>query len=165
VPVTVKFVAVAELYTVVALPIKTISPVAPNANVLTIELFVLKTVQVKVLLSKLKVLEPCTKFALNVIEPPSVIAVVFAACMLMDISDKFPEVVAVPPPELPSKIAASATPGADAPAAPPDVADQLAVLDESQVPEPPTQNRLAIICAPVADACTLLALLLAVLPN
>jgi len=47
-------------------------------------------------------------------------------------------------PELESKVAVSAVVGADAPDAPPVVADQFAVLELSQVPEPPTQNRAAI---------------------
>lgn len=44
-----------------------------------------------------------------------------------------------------SNMAASALVGADAPAAPPDVADQLAVEVSSHVPVPPTQNLLAMI--------------------
>jgi hypothetical protein len=47
-------------------------------------------------------------------------------------------------PELASKVAVSALVGAEAPAAPPVVADQFAVELASQVPEPPTQKRFAI---------------------
>jgi hypothetical protein len=54
-------------------------------------------------------------------------------------------VVQVPEPELASKKTASALVGAEAPDAPPVVADQLAVLEASQVPVPPTQNLLAMI--------------------
>jgi hypothetical protein len=48
-------------------------------------------------------------------------------------------VVQVPVPEPESKITVSAATGAEAPDAPPVVADQLDVEDASQVPEPPTQ--------------------------
>lgn len=48
-------------------------------------------------------------------------------------------VVHVPVPELASKTTVSAARGGPAPAAPPDDADQLAVLAPSQVPVPPTQ--------------------------
>jgi hypothetical protein len=50
-----------------------------------------------------------------------------------------------PEPDKELKIATSPEVGADAPAAPPVVADQFAVLEASQVPVPPTQNLLAII--------------------
>jgi hypothetical protein len=52
--------------------------------------------------------------------------------------------VTVPAPEFASNKATSAAPGAEAPPAPPVVADQLAVLVVSQVPEPPTQNLFAM---------------------
>jgi hypothetical protein len=55
-----------------------------------------------------------------------------------------PSVTVYPFPEFASKIAISAAPGAEAPAAPPVVVDQFAVLVVSQVPAPPTQNLLAI---------------------
>jgi hypothetical protein len=48
-------------------------------------------------------------------------------------------VVALPVPELASNITSSPTTGAEAPAAPPLVADQLAVDVEFHVPVPPTQ--------------------------
>jgi hypothetical protein len=57
-------------------------------------------------------------------------------------------VVQVPVPEFASNIAVSAATGADAPAAPPDVVDQFAVLAASQVPVPPTQYRVAIFDFP-----------------
>jgi hypothetical protein len=47
-------------------------------------------------------------------------------------------------PELASKVTVSTFTGADAPGAPPVVADQFAVLELSQVPEPPTQNLAAM---------------------
>lgn len=47
-------------------------------------------------------------------------------------------------PEFASNVAVSALVGAEAPDAPPVVADQFAVLELSQVPEPPTQNLAAI---------------------
>jgi hypothetical protein len=53
-------------------------------------------------------------------------------------------VVQVPVPDKESKNAASAEVGAEAPAAPPEVKDQLAVLEASHTPVPPTQNLLAI---------------------
>ena len=53
-------------------------------------------------------------------------------------------VVQVPVPELLSKITVSAATGAEAPPAPPDVADQLVVLLASHVPVPPTQYLVAI---------------------
>jgi hypothetical protein len=52
--------------------------------------------------------------------------------------------VTVPVPEFASKKATSAAFGADAPEAPPDVADQLAVLVVFHVPEPPTQYLFAM---------------------
>ena len=52
--------------------------------------------------------------------------------------------VTVPVPESASKVAVSTLVGADAPLAPPEVADQFAVDVLSQVPEPPTQNLAAI---------------------
>jgi hypothetical protein len=56
-------------------------------------------------------------------------------------------VAAVPLAE--SKKTTSAVVGADAPGAPPEVADQLEVLVPSHVPLPPTQNRDAIYSAPL----------------
>jgi hypothetical protein len=53
-------------------------------------------------------------------------------------------VVHVPVPDAESKITASAATGAEAPPAPPDVADQFVVVTASQVPEPPTQYLFAI---------------------
>jgi hypothetical protein len=53
--------------------------------------------------------------------------------------------VTVPPPEFALKKTASTATGTDAPPAPPEVADQLAVFTKSQVPVPPTQKRFAII--------------------
>jgi len=53
-------------------------------------------------------------------------------------------VVHVPVPDALSKNTASALVGADAPLAPPDAVDQLAVELASQVPVPPTQYLLAI---------------------
>lgn len=52
-------------------------------------------------------------------------------------------------PLLASKNVRSALVGADAPPAPPDVADQLAVFVLSQVPDPPTQYLFAIVHAPL----------------
>jgi hypothetical protein len=103
------------------------------------------TVQVKTLLFRLKTPVLTEQLLLKFTAPPSVIPVVFVDCILMDMSDKLPDVVAVPPPEFPSNMAASATPGADAPEAPPDVADQFVVLALSHVPVPPTQNLFAIV--------------------
>jgi hypothetical protein len=60
--------------------------------------------------------------------------------------------VTVPVPEFASKAAMSAAPGAEAPGAPPVVADQLAVLVVSHVPEPPTQNLFAIRSPPTVQA-------------
>jgi hypothetical protein len=54
-------------------------------------------------------------------------------------------VVTVPVPEFESNVTASDVVGADAPEAPPDVADQFAVLDAFHVPVPPTQNLEAIV--------------------
>jgi hypothetical protein len=56
----------------------------------------------------------------------------------------FSPIVIVPAPQLALKMAASAAPGADAPDAPPEVADQLAVDVVFHVPVPPTQYLLAI---------------------
>jgi hypothetical protein len=56
----------------------------------------------------------------------------------------FSPIVIVPAPQLALNIATSAAPGADAPAAPPEVVDQLAVDVVFHVPVPPTQNLLAI---------------------
>ena len=53
-------------------------------------------------------------------------------------------IVTVGEPELASKKTSSTLVGADAPAAPPELADQLVVFEESQRPEPPTQYLLAI---------------------
>jgi hypothetical protein len=53
-------------------------------------------------------------------------------------------VVQVPVPEPLSKNTLSAATGADAPDAPPEVADQFAVDTPSHVPDPPTQYRAAI---------------------
>jgi hypothetical protein len=53
-------------------------------------------------------------------------------------------VVQVPVPDAESNITVSAATGAEAPAAPPVVADQLVVLEASQVPLPPTQYLVAI---------------------
>ena len=53
-------------------------------------------------------------------------------------------VVQVPVPLLASNVTVSAATGADAPDAPPDVADQLAVELAFHVPEPPTQNLAAM---------------------
>jgi hypothetical protein len=50
----------------------------------------------------------------------------------------------VPVFELASKKTSSTDVGADAPPAPPDVADQLVVLEFDQFPVPPTQNLFAI---------------------
>lgn len=47
-------------------------------------------------------------------------------------------------------VTSSAAPGTDAPPAPPEVADQLAVVVESHVPVPPTQN-LAAIFTPLEE--------------
>jgi len=52
-------------------------------------------------------------------------------------------VVQVPVPELASKFTMSVDTGADAPDAPPEVADQLAVEEAFHVPEPPTQYLVA----------------------
>lgn len=52
--------------------------------------------------------------------------------------------VTVPPPEDPSNVTLSATPGTVWPPAPPDVADQCVVSDASHVPVPPTQKRAAM---------------------
>jgi hypothetical protein len=51
----------------------------------------------------------------------------------------------VPVPDKELKNTLSAEVGADAPGAPPDVADQLAVELASHVPVPPTQNLSAIV--------------------
>jgi len=53
-------------------------------------------------------------------------------------------VTAAEVPELLSNVTTSADVGADAPAVPPVVADQCVVEEPSHVPEPPTQNLLAI---------------------
>lgn len=52
--------------------------------------------------------------------------------------------VTVPPPEEPSNVTLSPLTGADAPPAPPVLADQCVVVVESHVPVPPTQKREAI---------------------
>ena len=52
--------------------------------------------------------------------------------------------VTVPVPEFPSNCGVSPAIGTDAPPAPPDVADQFAVLVLSQLPVPPTQYLFAI---------------------
>ena len=54
-------------------------------------------------------------------------------------------VVQVPVPDKVSNVTVSADVGAEAPPAPPVVADQLVVVVASHVPEPPTQNLLATI--------------------
>lgn len=53
--------------------------------------------------------------------------------------------VTTPPPDEPLKVTSSPVVGAEAPLAPPDVADQFVVEDKSQVPVPPTQNLDAIV--------------------
>lgn len=58
-------------------------------------------------------------------------------------------------PLLASKNIRSAATGADAPGAPPDVADQFAVEVASQVPEPPTQYLFAI-CVPYSDPASVI---------
>jgi hypothetical protein len=55
-------------------------------------------------------------------------------------------------PLLASNVALSAVVGADAPPAPPDVADQFVVELLFQVPDPPTQKRAAIL-APYLKNC------------
>jgi hypothetical protein len=57
-----------------------------------------------------------------------------------------PVIVIVGLPLLPFTITSSAFVGTEAPLAPPEVADQCVVVVESQVPVPPTQYLLAIIC-------------------
>ncbi|ANW00699.1 hypothetical protein LMTR13_11475 [Bradyrhizobium icense] len=54
--------------------------------------------------------------------------------------------VTVPPPLDPSNVTVSAEDGTLAPLAPPEVADQFAVLESFHVPVPPTQNREAMFC-------------------
>jgi hypothetical protein len=55
----------------------------------------------------------------------------------------YPKVI-VTAPDAASKNTLSAVVGTDWPPAPPEVLDQLAVFDASQVPDPPTQYLFAI---------------------
>jgi hypothetical protein len=139
-------VAVVKTNTLLALPVKTILPV-PNATVLAFELLLLKTPQVSV-------------FAPSVIVPDVSVKVPVATQrvglplrlkLMSDLSIVADEDTAVAAtvtvaaaPELASKNTASAEVGAEAPLAPPDVADQLVVDVLFHVPVPPTQYLFAI---------------------
>ena len=122
--------------------INVIFPV-PKAIDLTLLFEEEKTVQVKLFEFKFNApnvnvkLPNCVRFAPSVklrVELFSVVVVQVAPAA----------VVQVPVPDAESNITVSAATGAEAPLAPPVVADQLAVLLASQVPVPPTQYLVAI---------------------
>jgi hypothetical protein len=102
-----------------------------------------KMLQVRVY--ELKLTAPLVKTKLPVIDKfaPNARSTVLVSIVTPEQADPA-AVVQVPVPELASKITASEEVGAEAPAAPPVVADQFAVELASQVPEPPTQKRFAI---------------------
>jgi len=143
VPVQVKFVAVAIPRQVApVLLVKSIFPV-PNAIDLAEVPLELNILVLKVKL--FKVIAPVNKVTAPVVELLSValpesdkfISDLLISMLPQTAVEATVTVAAVP--ELASKFAKSAVVGADAPAAPPEVKDQLVVELASQVPEPPTQ--------------------------
>jgi hypothetical protein len=127
----------------VLLPVKVIFPV-PNAMTRVLELLEENKLQDKAKLPKLNV----PKVKVNV---PAIVWLapkVNANVELFKVAVVQVEplaVVQVPVPDRLSKITVSAATGAEAPLAPPDAVDQFVVLDEFQVPVPPTQYLVAII--------------------
>ena len=144
-PVVVKPVTVC-VFQILPLPVQVIFPV-PKAIVLVFALFELNCPIVKVKVFRVSV--PVVKMNPDVVTlriglPDSdrlmsalLIVVEFAVAVAVTVT-----VAAVP--EFASNVAVSAVVGALAPPAPPEVAAQFAVDELSQVPEPPTQNLLAM---------------------
>ena len=121
-----------------------ILPDVPNANVLAFELLLLKAFGARVKLFKLSKPKVNVKPLLTVRFAPNRNSMF--ELFNVGLSAVAPTaVVTTPVPELESKIASSAVVGAEAPLAPPDVADQFVVLLASQVPVPPTQYLAAIL--------------------
>jgi hypothetical protein len=134
--------------TVAALPV-TFMPPVPNAIDLTLELVDAKLRTVSVQLPELPVNdnEPNvrTKVLVMVVLAPSAR---FKTLLfnVVSLAVAVAVVVHVPVPDNESKITSSTLIGAEAPAAPPEVADQLVVDALSHVPVPPTQYLVAIFC-------------------
>jgi hypothetical protein len=142
------FVLGSTLKMVALLPVRTMAPVdAPNATLRALVLLLANVVHV--------ISNPARSIApeVNVTAPKAVGLAARTTLTPERVNDTArPAAVAatvhVPEPELALKNTLSADVGAEAPPAPPDVADQFAVLVLSQVPVPPTQYLSAMLTPP-----------------
>jgi hypothetical protein len=117
----------------------------PKANVRAFELVLLNERIVSVKLFSVTVPVVNVNAPVNAGEPERLRLMSLLLTVQVDVAAVAATVTVAAVPLLASNVTVSAVVGADAPAAPPDVADQFAVELLSHVPEPPTQNLAAIM--------------------